>query len=61
MWWIGAFEENAAFTNVDNLLLELYLLEQNSDKVKRLLKATAMRLNVVRCNSKTTNTVQSRP
>lgn len=46
----GAFEENVAFANIDTLLMQLYQLTKNSGKVKRLLKATAMRLNVVCLN-----------
>ena len=35
-----AFKEGAAFTKVDELLLQLYQLTKNSGKVKRLLKGT---------------------
>ena len=45
-----AFKEDAAFTKVDELLLQLYQLTKNSGKVKRLLKATAMRLDVISVN-----------
>ena len=46
----GAFEEDAAFANIDNLLMQLYQLTKNSGKVKRLLKATAMRLDIICVN-----------
>ena len=45
-----ALKEDAAFTKVDELLLQLYQLTKNSGKVKRLLKATAMRLDVISVN-----------
>ena len=41
-------KEDAAFTKVDELLLQL--LTKNSGKIKRLLKATAMRLDVISVN-----------
>ena len=45
-----AFKEDATFTKVDELLVQLYQLTKNSGKVKRLLKATAMRLDVISVN-----------
>lgn len=43
----SAFLSDSAFKDVDKILLEMYLLTRDSGKVKRLLKAIALRLNVM--------------
>ena len=42
-----AFLADAAFEEVDKVLLEMYLITRDSGKVKRLLKSIAMRLDVI--------------
>ena len=41
------FLADAAFKEVDKVLLEMYLITRDSGKVKRLLKSIAMRLDVM--------------
>ena len=41
------FETDSAFQDVDEILLEMYLLTRYSGKVKRLIKLIAMQLNVI--------------
>ena len=42
-----AFSADAAFKEVNKVLLEMYLITRDSGKVKQLLKSIAMRLNVM--------------
>ena len=46
----GAFEKDASFANIDNLLMQLYDLAKNSGKVKSLLKAASTRLDKICVN-----------
>ena len=42
-----AFLADPAFKDVDQVLLDMYLVTRNSGKVKRLLKVIALRLDVM--------------
>ena len=42
-----AFEADDCFADVDQILLDMYLITKNSGKVKRLLKAVALSMDVI--------------
>ena len=42
------FKEDSAFSEVDRIMLELFLLTQNSGRVKGLLKKISLQLDVMR-------------
>ena len=42
-----AFLADPAFTDIDQMMLDLFYLTKNSGKVKRLLKAIALKLDVM--------------